>query len=331
MKMIISDEANNREGSQPPDIVEEPEAEATTAAETMEAKQKEMDKSDKPKGRRLDKIVPPPPPCTGANQYRNTQGGNGQQYVNTPRASCPYDNNAHSKGGGVGGIDEPVPPKPRADPGGDGYERLNADEMDQVDPVYDDNYMCMGRDEEDLDAEVSMGIPGKPASDDYMKMDGRDSKNYMTMGGNYGVTSSTSTDDNYMNINEPQGPVHAESRTRFFPEKKLCSESDASPSVRSYWEEVVPLSPAVVMKEIRGEDPTPPPPAGCMPIPGYIHMGGNGNKTRSYVNEEIIRQQRTDEEAAALAGKQLNAVLSSKRMTRATPYFPVHGVNTPGL
>ena len=296
---------------------------------------------------RFDKVVPPPPAACRRTRrgvdYVNAPNESSSGYVNAPAdrtdiSTCPYDNSTEAAGSGW---DDPVPAKPagldRLDsylepvsPDAEDYERMNSGDMVECDAIRAEQNGVIRRTDSEENLYMSMGAR---SSGDYMSMGGvKRSSDYMVMDGDKDGKSSQKEndgddDDNYINVVDdlPLPPaiderylrLSDESRvTCHIPEEylKLSDESRASYRVpegsmtlEPSWDDEVPLSPAFMMKEIRGEDLDVLPPPPCLPVPGYISMGGKGQastKKHSYVNEEVLSQQRTDRvDAYATSGE----------------------------
>ena len=292
-------------------------------------------------------VPPPPAACGRTRHgvdYVNAPSENTSGYVNAPAdrtdlSTCPYDNSAVASGSGW---DDPVPAQQPAgltrvdsylepvSPDAENYERLNSGDMVECDAIRAEQNGAIQRSDSEEDPYMSMGAR---SSGDYMSMGGvKRSSDYMVMGDDKDGKSSQKDkddddDDDYINVIDDHPLPHAiderylglsdESRvTCHNPEGYLklsddsgasCRVPEGSITLEPSWDDEVPLSPAFMMKEIRGEDLDILPPPRCAPIPGYISMGGKDQasmKKHGYVNEEVLSQQRTDRvDAYATSGE----------------------------
>ena len=360
--IIVDNEVNSREGSQPPTLPEEEEAYIVPGEMKSESSSEEVSKAKtqtKKSRSRFDEKVPPPPAACGRTRhgvdYVNAPSENTSGYVNAPAdrtdlSTCPYDNSATTAAGS--GWDDPVPAQQPAgltrvdsylepvSPDAENYERLNSGDMVECDAIRAEQNGAIQRSDSEEDPYMSMGarssgdymsIGGVKRSSDYMVMGGvKRSSDYMVMGDDKDGKSSQKDkddDDDYINVIDDHPLPHAiderylglsdESRvTCHNPEGYLklsddsrasCHVPQGSITLEPSWDDEVPLSPAFMMKEIRGEDLDILPPPPCAPIPGYISMGGKDQasmKKHGYVNEEVLSQQRTDRvDAYATSGE----------------------------
>ena len=342
--IIIDNEVNSREGSQPPTLPEEEEHYIVPEEMKSESPSEEVTKARTKKSRsRFDQIVPPPPVACGRTRrgvdYVNAPSENTSGYVNAPAdtSTCPYDNSTAAAASS--GWDDLVPAQTTeptnmdsylepVSPDAANYERLDSEDMVACDAIRAQQNGVIRRSDSDED-NVYMSM-GARSSGDYMSMGGvKRSSDYMVMDDDNDGNSSQKSkdDDDYVNVadDQPVPPViderylglSDESRvTCHNPEgylklsdepKTTCRIPEGSLTLKEpSWDDEVPLSPAFMMKEIRGEDFDTLPPPPCAPIPGYISMGGKeqASKKHSYVNEEVLSQQRSDRvDAYATSGE----------------------------
>ena len=343
--IIIDNEVNSREGSQPPTLPEEEEHYIVPDQMKSESSSEEVTKTGTKKSRsKFDQIVPPPPVACGRTRrgvdYVNAPSESTSGYVNAPAdrtdaSTCPYDNSAAAPSSGW---DDPVPVRTAGltkmdsylepvSPDAQNYERLDSGDMVECDAIRAQQNCVILRSDSEEDQYMSMGAR---SSGDYMSMGGvKRSSDYMVMDADNDGKSSQKKkdDDDYVNVadDQPVPPVIDERYLQLSDESrvtchnpegylKLSGEPKTTCRVpegfitlkESSWDDEVPLSPAYMMKQILEEelDTLPPPP--CSPIPGYISMGGKGqaSKKHSYVNEEVLSQQRSDRvDAYATSGE----------------------------
>ena len=315
MSLITDNEPASREGSQPPAFNEDEEEEKYIVADEVKSEGVMKTKNPQKKGRRLDKVVPPPAPCGrgGGPSYVNAPNEAMDGYVNAPMdrsKTCPYDN-AHAQAtddtGGTGiGWDEHVPAQ-LAVSRQDSYLEPVSPDMTEYDKII-----------------VSLNRQSYPDEDEYMSMHSTTSGDYMSMGGVRNAMDGNGNDpvkhrnsEKYMRMddNDVVEAVTDEGYLKLTTERE--EDIDYAAEAKQYltlkepsWDDEVPLedpqSPAFMLREIYGEDTHPAPPAACASVPGYVSMDGKEqeNKKHSYVNEDVFVQQRTDRvEAYATSGK----------------------------
>ena len=344
--IIIDDEVNSREGSQPPTLPEEEEHYIVPDEMKSESPSEEVTKTRNENSRsRFDQIVPPPPVACGRTRrgvdYVNAPSENTSGYVNAPvdrtdASACPYDNSTAAAASSV--WDDQVPAQTTdplkidiylepVSPDAENYERMDSGDMVECDAIRaQQNGVIQRSYSDEEDPYMSMGAR---SSGDYMSMGGvKRSSDYMVMDGDNDGKSSQKNkdDDDYINVadDQPVPPVIDERYLRLSDESRITCHnpegylklSDEPKTTRvpegsltvkePSWDDEVPLSPAFMMKEIRGEDFDTLPPPPCAPIAGYISMGGKDQapKKHSYVNEEVLSQQRSDRvDAYATSGE----------------------------